>query len=123
VKLLVFGNPALAIDNLAVRVGKALQQEGFDVLHLEDPLGLSQLKFEEYLILDVAEGITEPRIITDLDKLVLGRLCSLHDFDMAYFLKLLKATGKIENVRILALPQQMALEDAVAAVKTVLDKI
>ncbi len=119
-KLLLFGNPAIPSDSLAIKVGKALEKEGYETLHLEDPLGLLDLDLSEYLILDVALGLSEPRIVDDPDKLLLGRLCSLHDFDMAYFLKLLKATGKIEKVRILALPEGLAVDDAVAAVKETL---
>lgn len=117
-KLLVFGNPAIPADNLAVKVGKALEKEGIGVLHLEDPLGLLALNLDDYLILDVAERIAEPRILTNLDNLNLGRLCSLHDFDMAYFLKLMKATGKLDRVRILALPQGTDLNAAVAVTRT-----
>ncbi len=118
-KLLLFGNPAIPSDSLAVKVGKELEKEGYETLHLEDPLGLLDLDLSEYLILDVARGLDEPRIVDDPDKLLLGRLCSLHDFDMAYFLKLLKATGRIEKVRIIALPEGLEVEDAVRRVKEI----
>jgi Ni,Fe-hydrogenase maturation factor len=81
---------------------------------------LTDLAIEEYIILDVAEGITEPKIITDLDKLLLGRLCSLHDFDMAFFLKLLKELGQVSTVRIIALPQRMEVAEGVFAVEKLL---
>lgn len=119
-KLILFGNPALEMDNLAILVGKELAKKGEEVLHVENPLQLADLKLEEYVILDVAEGIREPMIIESVDKLILGRLCSLHDFDMAYFLKLLKELGKIDKIRIIALPQRMRLEEALTGVSALL---
>ena len=58
-KLLLFGNPALATDNLALRVGKLLAKDGYETLYLENPLGLVDLDLVEYVILDVAYGIKE----------------------------------------------------------------
>ena len=123
VKLLVFGNPALEIDNLAVKVGKELEKEGREVLHLENPMGLLDMDLNEYVILVVAVGINEVKLIDNVDKLVLGRLCSLHDMDMAYFLKLLKALGKLDTVRIIALPQGAQLEESLAAARELLHKL
>jgi Ni,Fe-hydrogenase maturation factor len=119
-KLILFGNPALDYDNVAIKVGEKLKKRGIDVLHVENPIELTDLAIEEYIILDVAEGITEPKIITDLDKLLLGRLCSLHDFDMAFFLKLLKELGQVSTVRIIALPQRMEVAEGVFAVEKLL---
>ena len=121
-KLLLFGNPALPLDNLAVKIGKMLEQEGCEILHLEDPLGLLDLDLSQYVILDVAEGIAEPKLITDADKLILGRLCSLHDFDMAYFLKLLTELGKLHSLRIVALPQE-GCSDLLGKVRTLLSSM
>lgn len=123
VKLLLFGNPALAMDSLALKVGAALEQEGYETLHLENPLGLLDLDLAEYVILDVAYGVTEVKLLTDVDKLVLGRLCSLHDFDMAYFLKLLNALGDLDEIRIIAIPLEMSEQDAIVGVRKMLETL
>jgi Ni,Fe-hydrogenase maturation factor len=119
-KLLVFGNPALAIDNLAVKVGEELNKQGHDVTHLENPIALFDLRLDDYVIIDVALGIEEVTLLADVDKLVHGRLCSLHDMDMAFFLKLKKALGEHENVRIIALPQQGTVDQVLPSVQTLL---
>ena len=54
---------------------------------------------------------------------MLGRLCSLHDFDMAYFLKLMKQLGKLESVRIIAIPPSLAEAEATRAVITLLHNL
>jgi hypothetical protein len=123
VKLLVFGNLAIPSDNLALKVGDELKKDGQDVSHLDDPLGLLKIDFTNAVILDVAEGVQEPLLITDVDRLVIGRLCSLHDFDMAFFLKLMKRLGKVAQVRIIALPQQMDVARAADAVRGLLAKL
>ena len=118
--ILVFGNPALAIDNLAVRVGKRLAEEGHTVRHLENPIELLDLDLSQHIILDVAVGIDDVKLIGNVDRLVLGRLCSLHDMDMAYFLKLLRQLGRLDTVRIVALPQGMDEEEALGKARKLL---
>lgn len=124
-RLILFGNPAIESDALAPRVGKELGDE-FDILHLVSPFELLQRLedepklFDDAVILDVAYGIDEPKLFQDLSKLRTIRLGSLHDFDMAYFLKLLHAIDRLEPPRILALPVGMPIESAKAAVKSIL---
>jgi len=122
-RLLLFGNPALAMDSLALEVGRALAKDGHETVHLENPLDLLEEDLSRAVILDVAVGVDDVRLLTDVDKLVLGRLCSLHDFDMAYFLKLLKAMGKLGDVRIVALPQGMDAEEAIIGVRRLISEI
>ena len=122
-EIVVFGNPSLSIDNLAIKVGKELQKTGIKVLHRENPIELADLSLDECVILDVAEGIDEPRIIENVDRLVLGRLCSLHDFDMAYMLKLLKELGTLGTLRIIALPQHGEAEALLPKVEELLRKV
>lgn len=122
-EILLFGNPSMELDNLAIKVGVELEREGRSVRHLVDPLELLDVNLAESLILDVAVGIDDVKLIDNVDRLVLGRLCSLHDFDMAYFLKLLKQMGKLDAVRIVALPQSMSLEEALEKVRKTLRRI
>ena len=122
-KIIVFGNPALPYDNLALKVGEMLRKEGFSVQHLDDPLELLKIDFARCVILDVAYGIDAARLLTDVDRLVLGRLSSLHDFDMAYFLKMMKQLGKLGAVRIIAIPQGLGAQEAAVQVRVLLAKI
>lgn len=123
-KLLACGNPALSLDNLAFAVADALADDladaGVGVERITDPLQLLEHDLADCVLLDVAYGITEPALLTDVDRLKLSRLVSLHDFDVAYFLKLLKELGKLDALRIIALPVEMPLEAARPAVQRLL---
>lgn len=126
VKIYVLGNPAYEPDSLAIKVGEELKDE-HEVIPLETPFDLLNMiekdpeLFKEAVILDVATGIQEPKLFRDLNKLRTIRLGSLHDFDMAFFMKLLKAVDKLEDPQILAIPIDMDLEAAVKAAQALLE--
>ncbi|MBR9693159.1 hypothetical protein GOV07_04505 [Candidatus Woesearchaeota archaeon] len=121
-KLLVLGNSALSFDNLALKVGGALKPE-HEVIHLENPLDLLEHDLEQAVIIDAAMGVKEPRLIEDLDRIKLGNLCSLHDFDMAFFMKLLKRIGQLDQVRIIALPMHATVEEVLPKVQDILHNL
>ncbi|MBR9703335.1 hypothetical protein GOV10_04820 [Candidatus Woesearchaeota archaeon] len=127
VKIYVLGNPAYEPDSLALKVGERLAKKGKEVIPLETPFDLLNMLeenpelFKDAIILDVATGIQEPKLFRDLNKLRTIRLGSLHDFDMAFFMKLLKAVDKLDDPHILAIPIDMDLEAAVKATQTLLE--
>ncbi len=119
-ELLLLGNPALAVDDLALKVGAELQKRGHTTRHVDDPLELYDLDLDDKVILDVAEGVPRVVLVTEPESLVLGRLCSLHDLDAAYLLKLRKAMGRETRLRIIAIPRTMGVMAAVKAVEELL---
>ena len=121
-KLLVLGNSALSFDNIALKVGDALKAE-HEVQHLENPLDLLEHDLEQAVIIDAAIGVKEPRLLEDLDKAKIGNLCSLHDFDMAFFMKLLKRIGQLDRVRIIALPMHATVEELLPKVRALLTEL
>jgi len=115
-KILVFGNPYLKEDNLAVKVGKKLNIKGFEVVLCSKPDELLNHDLNNSVILDVAKGIETVTLFDDVDSLEFSVIFSLHDFDLSYFLKLLKETGKLERVNIIGIPQMYDEERAAAEV-------
>jgi Ni,Fe-hydrogenase maturation factor len=115
-KILVFGNPYLEEDNLAVRVGKQLNIKGFEVVLCSKPDELLNHNLNNAVILDVAKGIEKVDFFDDIDSLEFSVIFSLHDFDLIYFLKLLKETGKLEKANIIGIPLTYDEELAVAEV-------
>ncbi len=121
--VLVFGNPLVQKDSLVLRLlpklRKALPGTGFVELD-----GTEAEEIAEYgpdlIILDAAEGIGEPAIITDLDKLELPKVRSMHDFDLAWNLKLLMKVGKIKSVKIVAVPTGLSEKKAIAKIKEIM---
>jgi Ni,Fe-hydrogenase maturation factor len=119
----VFGNPYLKEDNLAVSVGKELKKsnlKGFEVVHCSKPDELLNYDLNNSVILDVAKGIEQVEAFDDIDGLEFSVIFSLHDFDMSYFLKLLKETGKLKKVNIIGIPQGYDADKAVSEVKALI---
>lgn len=123
-KILVFGNPLLELDNLAFKILPKLKAEFPDIEFKEfDPTESLEKEGRDLMILDVVQGISQIQIIDNIDLLELFKVRSMHDFDLAYNLKLLKKVGKIDSVRIIGLPIGMPEEEAFESVKDILNKI
>lgn len=104
-KIYCFGNEFVEGDTLAKELAETIKLDGVEFIKANSP----ELLFEEVgdiYILDVIKGICDVQVITDINQLKAQTLYSLHDFDIAYFLKLLKTTGAIKKVTIFGLPMQ-----------------
>ena len=102
--LLVFGNPFLKEDNLAVNISDELNLEGYKIIKCTSPEEILFYSDKDFIILDVAKNISKPVLITNPDQLRSFNIVSLHDFDLNFFLKLYKELGN--EVKILAIPQK-----------------
>jgi Ni,Fe-hydrogenase maturation factor len=112
--LLCFGNPYLSEDNLALEVGDAIIKDkikGLEVIKCVAPDEVMSYIGKDFFILDVVKGMKKVMLISDIDRLQSGDLVSLHDFDLGFFLKLMKETGKIKDVKIIGIPQKGNLKD------------
>ncbi|MBU1198470.1 MAG: hypothetical protein KKF46_08175 [Nanoarchaeota archaeon] len=121
-KILVFGNPYLKEDNLAVKIGRKLNVKGFEVEFCSNPDDLLNHDLKESIILDVAKGIEKVDLFDDIDSLEFSVIFSLHDFDLSFFLKLLKETGQVDKVNIIGIPQnyneENALDEVVSLIRS-----
>lgn len=116
-KILVFGNPYLKEDNLAVKIGEQINLKGFKIVNCSKPDDLLNHDINKSIILDVAKGIDQITLFDDIDSLEFSVIFSLHDFDLGYFLKLLKETGKLEKANIIGIPVGYDEEKAAKEVK------
>ncbi len=122
-KLLVFGNPLVEKDNLVLKLISKLREKFPKIEFKEfDPTENLEKEIEngKLFILDVAEGIDEVKLIKDIGKLELIKSCSIHDFDLAYNLKLLKKIGKLKEVEIIGVPRDMGEKEAFREVCNIL---
>jgi len=111
-RVLVFGNPMHGKDSLALRLAKRLEKKLLDFQFIpfdtaEDLEGEAS-EGKELVILDAAKGIRKPTLLR-LPDLQLQKSYSLHDFDLAWNLALLKKLGKIKDAKIIALPYGSAI--------------
>ena len=104
--LLVFGNEYLKEDSLAVEISRELEIDDVDVKRCTSPDQLYDYQdYEIVFVLDVVKGIDEVKMITDIDQIKSHKLYSLHDFDLGFFLKLMKELGVLKEIKIIGIPQ------------------
>jgi hypothetical protein len=100
--VLCFGNPYLEGDNKVVNSVDSLEIKNIQFVKCKNPDIIFSYLDKDFIILDVAKGIKEPVFISDADKFNFDKMISLHDFDLNFFLKLIKEFDI--NVRVLAIP-------------------
>lgn len=107
IPVLVFGNPYMEADNLAVSLAQEINVEGFDFRVLQNPDEVLNYKdYEQVIILDVFKDIKEVIVVKDIEQLKQNNIYSMHDFDLSFFLKMMKQTGNLREVIIIGIPQQ-----------------
>jgi len=109
-QILVFGNVLVEGDNLALKLMERLREEFPDVEFIElDPSEELQNYGRNLRIIDAVMGIDEVRVlklssVEDFEKVEIGKVYSMHDFDLGYNLKLLKKMKLIDSVEVICLP-------------------
>ncbi len=112
----IFGNPLLDFDNLPIRIAPELRKKFPDIdFIIQDPNeNIKPSASGELIIIDTVVGIDEVVIINNVEKLETEKIYSMHDFDLAFNLKLLKKIGKLKKITIFGVPpglnKRIALE-------------
>ena len=110
--MLCFGSTAAKGDDLALRLAAEIKMAGTKLIAVNSADGLIEHLGSDFVILDVAKGIRKPKILAGTGALETGRLVSLHDFDIAFFLKLAQKSGLQQNVTVIALPMETTMDEA-----------
>lgn len=107
--VLTFGNPYLKEDNLAVRIADIIIKDKIPntkIVKCVSPDEILRYMDKKFIIFDVVKGAKDIMIIDNIDRLKSRSIVSLHDFDLSFFLKLMKETGKIKQLTIIGIPQE-----------------
>lgn len=123
IKILVFGNPLVESDSLALKVSKKLEKElpGIEFKEFDTAENLEK-EGENIIILDVVKGLKKVEIIEDLEKLDRRTIFSLHDFDLSHELKILKKIGMIKKVRIIGIPYKLNERNSIDQLRNILSR-
>jgi Ni,Fe-hydrogenase maturation factor len=123
-KILVFGNPLVRKDSLPPSLISDLQKM-FPKIEFKEFDAVEDLQKEgrNLYILDAVEGIKRVELITNIDIFEVNKIFSVHDFDLAYTLKLLKNANMIDRVAIIGVPIGMSKEEALEQIKELLNSI
>jgi Ni,Fe-hydrogenase maturation factor len=118
-KVYCFGNEFLEKDSLAKELADELHINGIKFIKCDSPNDLP-LEQPHITILDVVENIKEPIIIEDISQLKDNKICTLHDFDLSFFLQLMKKTGELKKVTIIGIPMGGDMKKITEQVKALL---
>lgn len=122
IPVLCFGNPYLSEDNMAVQIAQELTVAGFEFKILQNPDEVLNYKENPRIfILDVFKNIDEVIIVDNIDKLSENKIYTMHDFDLGFFLKLMKRSGQIKEIIIIGLPQSGDKESIKTKVKDLME--
>jgi hypothetical protein len=123
-KVLVFGNPLVDMDSIALKLLPVLRKRFPDVEFKEfDPTENLEKEGRDLVILDSAVGISEVTLMEDTRKLGLSGRNSMHDLDLPITLGILRKLGAIDSVRIIAVPHDYPLRKAAAEAGTLISSL
>jgi Ni,Fe-hydrogenase maturation factor len=114
-RVLVFGNPLVEKDSIALRMLPSLRRRFPSAEFVEfDAAEDLEKQGRDLIILDAADGIDDVVLLEDLSALSGGKVYSMHDFDLSLTLRLLKKMGSLDSVRIIAVPSGLPLRRALS---------
>ncbi len=119
----VFGNPLLDFDNAPIKLVPELQKKFPDTnFIIQDPNENTKPSSKgELIIIDTVINTNKVIIINDINKLETNPIYSMHDFDLAFNLKLLKKIGQLKKLTIFGVPpdinKKTALEQLIYLLK------
>ena len=123
-KILVFGNPLVKEDSLALKLIPKLKKLFPEMEFIEiDPTEGLEKYGKNLIILDAVKGIDKVRIIDSIEQLQTNKIYSMHDFDLAYNLKILKKLGLIESVKIIGIPMDIGEKESLEEIRKLLYSI
>ena len=127
-RILVFGNPLVAEDSLPLRLMPALRVR-FPSVEFREFDAAENLEGEgrDLVILDTARGPDKVVLLEGIESIETGKIYSMHDFDLALTLKIMKKMGMLDSVRIIAVPagypERKALEGACAVISALISSL
>ena len=119
-KIYAFGNEFVEQDSLAKEIAASLMFRGHEIVFVKTP----DILFDEKkaVILDVANNISSPVLIDSPEVLKTSPIFSLHDFDLANYIKLMCNLHNFK-FRIIAIPQSGNKDRIFNCVLGLLDEI
>ncbi|MBU2100368.1 hypothetical protein KKG83_02530 [Candidatus Micrarchaeota archaeon] len=117
-KILVFGNLLLENDSVPLKILHELRKEFPQIEFKEfDPSENLEKEGKKLEIIDCVQGIKKCTKIKGTEKMVSGKIFSLHDFDLGANLKLLEKAGLLEEVTVFGVPMHYTEKQALKELK------
>lgn len=102
--VLAFGNEYVKEDKLAKELVKELKIKDISFFDCEvfDDI-FNYIDYDMVYILDVVKNLKETKLLSIRD-LKTKSLYTMHDFDLAFNLKIMKKLGEIQDIKIIGIP-------------------
>jgi len=120
-RIYCFGNEFLEDDSLAKEIADEIHLPGVEFIKCNSPEEI--FNQDNIIILDVVDSINKATLIKDLSKLKNHNTVTLHDFDLSFFLKLMKEMKKIKKINIIGIPMNGNKEKIKEDIINLLNKI
>ena len=123
-KIYVIGNVLVEKDSLPVKLIPILKKDFLGIDFIEfDPSEDFRPENKTLTIIDTILDIENTILFHDIDKIDVKGICSLHDFDLGYNLKLMKKFGMIDTVNIIGVPPDLDKKEAVKQIKEIITSL
>ncbi len=118
-KVLCFGSEVIEGDDVAIKICENLKGKipGIEFSRCDDPADVMDYE-DEVVILDVVKNLDNVSFV-GIDSINKKNMYTLHDFDLAFYLKLAEQMGKT-NFKILGIPFGSSAEETTEKVKEML---
>ena len=122
-KIYVMGNLLVEQDSLPIKILPDLRKvmPNYEFIELDPSEDFPKQK--TLTIIDTVLDIKKVTLVKEIDKIQLEKICSLHDFDLGYNLKLMKKFGMIETVIIVGVPIDIKKKEAIKQIKDVITNL
>jgi Ni,Fe-hydrogenase maturation factor len=117
--VLCYGNEFIKEDCLAKEIADEISIPDVEFIKSDSLNDVICNKDCNVFILDVVRNSNKVIMINDIDQLKEHKLVSLHDFDLAFFLKLMKGLGNIHEVKIIGIPQKGDKNEIIYEIKEI----
>lgn len=113
-RIYVFGNPDFEGDNQVYNIVKIIKKK-FPVLEFVEIIPGEDFPLSDkgcITLIDTVEGLDKVEVLDEnkIDKLVLIKSVSVHDWDLGFQLKYLKKLGKLKKIRIIGIPKHKNID-------------
>ncbi|OGV91153.1 hypothetical protein A3A66_01150 [Microgenomates group bacterium RIFCSPLOWO2_01_FULL_46_13] len=117
----VLGSPVVPQDSLVIKLLPRLKRQFPKVEFKEfDPTETLEQSVGKCWLLDSAVGIDTTTVFDDIDKFILVKSVSVHDYDLGFELSLLKKLKKLPKINIVAVPANLSEKKAAVEVAGIL---
>jgi hypothetical protein len=109
--VLCFGSRGLSGDAAALDLAEALDVPGVTFVPCSSPEDSLDYLDQDLYLMDVAEGVSEVTLVTDLSRIQLPPRVTVHDLDAGFFVRLVERLHGV-SIPVIALPMGMEIDVA-----------